>query len=288
MFFWTTSSSAPQQPSNVGTPVLTFTTTSLAIVLIIFYLVTGSHSYPTWGFQVRAIMDSFQIYRLLSFHFVHSSLAMLLINLLALGWVSTRMEQRVGSLMQLTLIVMGMVVMPLILFLLIAFISLLGWESALAWTSLGISGIIFYLLTIDYGMYQFGTDMGQQPTVALFGIQEIPRFSVVLVVLLLSSLLNFGAQSITFVTHLSGILSGYLVLWQEAALVNALASQFQTLEEQQLESLSEIAMFIKTPASVVFTFGVTPAGGGGGDRVVPASTSSGPPQAYSLIETDMI
>jgi len=200
--------------------------------LILYYLsLFGDDKFLL--FQASSIIEKKQIYRLVTSIYFHSSIThYLVVVVTTLFLLGTKLERNVGSLLLAFLLLVGLLVQP-------SLQLLLSWLPS---TTLnmnvfydaycrGFSGILFQFIT-----YEYGTSKKQLPIpcAAADNTTTIPVNCLPWVLLFVAEIIFWNSSS--FVSHLSGILVGYGMVYTKRVWLSSVGTFCHTYLERDNDS----------------------------------------------------
>jgi membrane associated rhomboid family serine protease len=190
----------------MGLPAPTPAVTSLLIMVIASYLIFALAGSTTFGIlaynklilEPYQVVYSFQIWRLISYAFLHDSASPMhvIFNCLMLYMVGTPLEERWGErrffIFVATAIILGSLLVTISYFLGISHASVVGFSAA----TIG--------LVIAWGL-TFSTSQ-----IFLFGIIPITGKQLVLMTIILEIFYAVSSNSISSAAHFGGIATGFI------------------------------------------------------------------------------
>jgi membrane associated rhomboid family serine protease len=180
-----------------------FLTISMIVIYIIqFCLIDGNMT--SWlSFWPRAIVERGQLWRLITATYMHLGIFHLAMNMMSFTFTAISLEGAIGTLSFLYHIVIFGIISDIV-HIVIAYILLLGGDpTTVDSQAMGFSGVLFALIVIDINL-----SGGEQRSI--FGLFLVPSWTYPWVMLLVMSLM---LQGVSFLGHLSGLITGYLYQW---------------------------------------------------------------------------
>lgn len=183
-------------------PFITRCTLGFCVAMFLWSLLWNGYKTYSVCLSPRFVVTRFEVYRLVTSPWFHGSLLHLLLNMLSLQTIGTILEQRLGSFRQLYFTLLVSVLG-----------GLLHVATAYLWAmidpssrftndcAIGFSGVLFSMLVI------WCQESAQEQM--LFGMVKVPAKLYPWVLLIGLQLLM---PNVSFLGHLTGILSGYLYL----------------------------------------------------------------------------
>ncbi|KNA13218.1 hypothetical protein SOVF_118830 isoform B [Spinacia oleracea] len=185
-----------------GIPFITSAVVAICAAIYLVCLLVGYDSFAEICFLPPAILSQFQVYRIYTSVLFHGSFLHVFFNMLALVPLGSELERIMGSVRLLyttLLLALSNAVIHLLIALLVAHNPFHPYTFLMNECAIGFSGILFSMIVIE-------TSLSGVHSRSVFGLFNVPAKWYPWILLLVFQLL---LTNISFLGHLSGILSGF-------------------------------------------------------------------------------
>ncbi|CAH9089069.1 unnamed protein product [Cuscuta epithymum] len=185
-----------------GIPFFTSTIIITCGVIYLVCLLIGYDSFAEVCFSPSEVISHFEVYRIFSSVFFHGSILHVLFNMLAFVPLGSELERIMGSIRLVYIVVLlaaSNALIHLLMALAIAHNPFHSYPDLLYECAIGFSGILFSMIVIE-------TSLSGIQSRSVFGLFNVPAKWYALVLLVVFELLM---PNVSFLGHLSGILSGF-------------------------------------------------------------------------------
>lgn len=189
----------------------------------------------------RLVVHLHEYYRLVTSCVFHGSLMHLGMNMMSTAAISTMLEKRFGTIKMGITILWGILLTSAVYTIVSLLLHLvLGLDGLMHQHSVGFSGVIFHLSVLE-------SNLNPHRTRSVFGMIQVPSRAYPWALLVV---LQFIMPQISFLGHLSGILTGTLQLYGVLDGMFMVGDEYIAAMEswERLRFLTSLNGFVKVPA----------------------------------------
>ena len=142
------------------------------------------------------------VYRLFTYTLFHTNWVHLVFNVIFLSSVGNSVEQRLGSIYLLNMLIVFSVFCAVVQLVISTFISIIFPAMAFSCVA-GFSAVLFAVLVLE-------VRISKNKRQSIYGICSVPRSTYPWLLLIACQVITL--QNVSFVGHLSGIITGYMCI----------------------------------------------------------------------------